>query len=1335
MPLPPIIRRTAKAAVTLSLLVIVLAAMLASYVQMGRMNGRVKSWLESSLASALELPVHLDGVEGGPLTHLTLVGLRIGGENGISLSVRRVAARYRLLSLLTGKLQIDRVEITDPVLTLSEGKGSPPSIPSVAGPGEEAAAFPHEMRISELTLVGGKVVVAASEGRAPYELSGLDLSAGLSLVEGDISLSLRRLRTRVFSPPLAVREMVAHARSASDTVWVDELSLRTPGSSLAASGWYSGGARPALGINLRSDSLDVAEVAELAGLPIGVGTQSLRMSISGPVSNLQVESRCSGSRGDLSVQGNVGLGDRDAVYDLGFTGTRIVSGVEGGLLAGAVFDLDGRIEGKGISPGLVDLDLSARLSQLSIPSVPLDSLSVVCRIEDARVEMNLFAAGGLGRASARIEGVALGPNPALDLTADLEGVDLSLLGDLVPLETDLNGRVRLNYRQGNETTLSLRMPVVRIADRLIREADADLHLAGGRFRLEGFSGRLPSGMGRIRGTASGTLGDLWPGGTGEPTYRAALSVEGVEPDALTGVSGLGDPLDLKLDLEGTGLGLSQCSRSIELTATGDRIAGQSLDTCYASATQVDSLITIHRAALRAGTLSIGGSGTASLSGALDVHLDGTATDPSSISGHFGVDLQGDTVSVSADIAGVWSHPTVQLAARSDRVRYAEFPARAVEIRARWPVLDSGGLSVRVDSLAWGTRTVTGLFLDAGLDGSSIVFLAGNNPQDQDRIHCWGRVEPLQLGYRVVLDTLSVEVSSASIQSARPCTLVVDDKGLSSAAFELHGPAASAIAETRRGVSDTVMIRLADVDLRVWSFVLGLKEEVFGELSGEVRVARDDAATHADAHISVRKGAFGSVRFDSLGGRLDYQGDRLALDISVAQGPRGRARMKGSLPLQRSGLPGVPPEPMSLAVNCQSLDLSIIQKFTPVLANTKGFLDADLTIRGGFDKPALDGWLRVADGSATLIPLGQDFDRINCALRFGPEVIHLEALSAGGDRLLASGSAALEGYVVRGLNFQLKARDLSTVNLPDIRATVNADLNVSGPPDALLVEGQATLIRAEVQLLSFVEAPIEAESFWESSTYLKGLRGRVRLSAERNVWARGPTFDIEMEGDVDLVKDAEGIRIYGPLNSRRGIYEFAKTDFRIERGELQFLGALDINPNLYILGTHRLRLITGESAVITAVIGGTLAAPLVTLESDPDLPEVDIFSYLIIGMPAQDMTSLLGGSQSGGLESQAAGLVLGVAASQLKRSIGRELNLDIVEFETRTDDQPARVRVGKYLGSKLFVTYSQELASSGGQEVTVEYEVLPTITVEAQQRAGSNHQRDRQSVGLFWKLEW
>ena len=61
-----------------------------------------------------------------------------------------------------------------------------------------------------------------------------------------------------------------------------------------------------------------------------------------------------------------------------------------------------------------------------------------------------------------------------------------------------------------------------------------------------------------------------------------------------------------------------------------------------------------------------------------------------------------------------------------------------------------------------------------------------------------------------------------------------------------------------------------------------------------------------------------------------------------------------------------------------------------------------------------------------------------------------------------------------------------------------------------------------------------------------------------------------------------------------------------------------------------------------------AAPLVTLESDPDLPEVDVFSYLLLGVPAQDMTAMLGGSQSGGIESQAAGLTILAQARQVRQ---------------------------------------------------------------------------------------
>ena len=65
----------------------------------------------------------------------------------------------------------------------------------------------------------------------------------------------------------------------------------------------------------------------------------------------------------------------------------------------------------------------------------------------------------------------------------------------------------------------------------------------------------------------------------------------------------------------------------------------------------------------------------------------------------------------------------------------------------------------------------------------------------------------------------------------------------------------------------------------------------------------------------------------------------------------------------------------------------------------------------------------------------------------------------------------------------------------------------------------------------------------------------------------------------------------------------------------------------------------------------------------------------------------------------------------------------------------RVRIGKYINPKLFVTFAQDIDSFRGQEVTVEYELLPQLTLEAQQVTGSDQLDTRQSVGLFWKKEW
>ena len=221
----------------------------------------------------------------------------------------------------------------------------------------------------------------------------------------------------------------------------------------------------------------------------------------------------------------------------------------------------------------------------------------------------------------------------------------------------------------------------------------------------------------------------------------------------------------------------------------------------------------------------------------------------------------------------------------------------------------------------------------------------------------------------------------------------------------------------------------------------------------------------------------------------------------------------------------------------------------------------------------------------------------------------------------------------------------------------------------------------------------------SSPLFRNLNCAVRVSASRNVWIRDRELNVEISGDVDLVKDNGGIRVYGSLDSRQGRYEFQNTGFAIDRGEINFRGSSDINPDLYIIATRRIRLVSNENAVISVVVGGTLMEPNISLESDttPPLDESDILSYLLIGRPADDVSGLMGGEGGVGsrLEGQAAVLVLGVAANQLKRSIGRRLNLDVVEIDLGMGNSATRVRAGKYFDPGSLSAMHRTFPRQGG----------------------------------------
>lgn len=249
---------------------------------------------------------------------------------------------------------------------------------------------------------------------------------------------------------------------------------------------------------------------------------------------------------------------------------------------------------------------------------------------------------------------------------------------------------------------------------------------------------------------------------------------------------------------------------------------------------------------------------------------------------------------------------------------------------------------------------------------------------------------------------------------------------------------------------------------------------------------------------------------------------------------------------------------------------------------------------------------------------------------------------------------------------------------------------------------------------------------------------TRLSVASSSWLRSREMDVEVSGDLTVEFDrlAGDLRMQGTLNALRGTYRleyppFARV-FEVRDGQVEFPGTPGIDPSLNIEASYRARTAGGEPLDIYAIVSGTLQAPRVRLESDiePPISESDLASYLFFGAPTSAFN--FGGATSGesgvfgglgsralaasglgyfasGLQTlaQSYGLVdyVGLTAAEAAGSGAREAGLGGLLASTR-------IELGRYLTPRLFVAYTQRLASENrGAGVRLEWRLTPTYTLE------------------------
>lgn len=587
-----------------------------------------------------------------------------------------------------------------------------------------------------------------------------------------------------------------------------------------------------------------------------------------------------------------------------------------------------------------------------------------------------------------------------------------------------------------------------------------------------------------------------------------------------------------------------------------------------------------------------------------------------------------------------------------------------------------------------------------------------------------------------------QLKSAEVQGAwpmhllAPATLVLsrERQQVNALAFTLAGGRVD-VAELRR-VGDALATRGALTNLPA-APLLALIEPPLP--------ATTDLRANGDWNLNLGTTLDGEVHLERAGGDLRLTDPalalgitRLALDMKAAAGEvrarleldtreAGRARLEARAPLTvEAGRPVLSrTAPLAWQARVDVPDLRAVRAFLPLGVRLDARLAANLAGSGSLAAPRVSGDVR-AEGIRFAMPeegLSIEGGLLDLALEDDRVRVRQGELKGRSGRIVVNGEAELKN-----------PRAGLTLVFEKFAATHRSDrqVSVSGTTQLAFVERRLKLSGELVADRARLEMPEASRPALSSDVVVIGQPPREPTVAQRYPLAldlvlglgndflfKGGGLDAKLGGRLRVVTVGGVLRGEGTIQVTKGRYAAYAQTLDIERGVLRFAGPVD-NPGLDVLAVRK------TPTVTTGVqVRGTVQRPVVTLYSDPAMPDTEKLSWLVLGHGLDSA-----GQQEFVLLQVAAGALLSQAESvNFQTKLAEALKID--SFDVRAgngeDLGTAIVSVGKRLSSRATLSYEQSLDGLN-QVVKVLYQLTPRVRLEAQ--AG-----EQSSFDAFYTLEY
>jgi hypothetical protein len=401
------------------------------------------------------------------------------------------------------------------------------------------------------------------------------------------------------------------------------------------------------------------------------------------------------------------------------------------------------------------------------------------------------------------------------------------------------------------------------------------------------------------------------------------------------------------------------------------------------------------------------------------------------------------------------------------------------------------------------------------------------------------------------------------------------------------------------------------------------------------------------------------------------------------------------------------------------NLSMLQGFFRNV-QSRGRAGLQARLEGPLTDPVVIGRMTMENGRIRHFGFPHALDALAGVVAFDTRGIRLDEVSArlGEGSVQFGGTVGIEGYRLGRVDVTMAGRDMQLRFPEDVRSRVDADLEVRGTSEGLVVSGDVRVLDARYRG-NFDAAGIFAGGGDNGAPVVASytapvvpIQYDVQITSMSTVRVDNNLMrDIEGSADLRLAGTYERPLIFGRIDIERGEIIYDAKRYVIRRGTIDFNNPTRIQPFLDVETEARVR-VPGETYRVTVRATGFMPEPTLAFSSEPPLPEDEIIALLAADVvPGRDVEAGRYAAvtpQEQLVREQVARGIAGLATGEVSRAVQEAIGVDFRVTATLTNTNPASTSVDPGLRfviarqqGPVYFTYSRSTSATRDQLITVE----------------------------------